>query len=109
MVSWSPCCSMPKKATGLPVAAMASATFFAHWSSMQITITAATLGLAPVPISVRKCSSRSAPNCRRPYGCGIASVPLMLLATASATAFERSSTGRMMTWLRTPTRPFSRR
>ena len=29
-------------------------------------------------------------------------------ATASQQAFEMSSTGRMMTWLRTPTRPFSR-
>ncbi len=27
IVSWSPCCSMPKYATGLPVAAMPSATF----------------------------------------------------------------------------------
>ena len=38
----------------------------AHWSSMQITTTAATFGLAPVPMRVRKCSSRSAPNCSRP-------------------------------------------
>src|ERR1043165_1429640 len=36
-------------------------------------------------------------------------VPLMLLATASQAEFDRSSSGRMMTWLRTPTRPFSRR
>src|SRR5688572_17727065 len=33
----------------------------------------------------------------------------MLFATASQAALERSSRGRMMTWLRTPTRPFSRR
>src|SRR5215472_6961449 len=33
----------------------------------------------------------------------------MLLATASQAALERSSSGRMTTWLRTPTRPFSRR
>src|SRR5512139_320882 len=33
----------------------------------------------------------------------------MLFATASAAALDRSSTGRMMTWLRTPIRPFSRR
>src|SRR5262245_2621656 len=33
----------------------------------------------------------------------------MLLATASQAAFERSSSGRMMTWLRMPTRPFLRR
>ena len=33
----------------------------------------------------------------------------MLLATASQAAFDRSSSGRMTTWLRTPTRPFSRR
>src|SRR5215813_1642868 len=36
-------------------------------------------------------------------------VPLMLWATASLAALERSSSGRTMTWLRTPTRPFSRR
>src|SRR4051812_14975992 len=108
MVSWSPWPSMPKYATGLPVSAMASATFFAQPSSMQITMTAATFGLHPVPMSVRKCSSRSAPNCRRPYGWGIAIVPLMLFATASAAALDRSSTGRMITWLRTPYRPFSR-
>src|SRR5215475_2441992 len=33
----------------------------------------------------------------------------MLLATASLAALERSSSGRMTTWLRTPTRPFARR
>src|SRR6476659_1167812 len=75
---------------------------------MPMTTTAATFGLLPVPISVRKCRSRSAPNCSRPYGWGIASVPLTLCATACAAALERSSTGRMITWLRTPTRPFSR-
>src|SRR5215467_12008666 len=45
MVSWSPCCSMPKYDTGLPVLAMPSATLFAQPGSMQITTTAATLGL----------------------------------------------------------------
>src|SRR5882672_8803668 len=39
----------------------------------------------------------------------MASVPLTLLATASLAAFDRSSSGRITTWLRTPTRPFSRR
>src|SRR5687768_6878167 len=39
----------------------------------------------------------------------MASEPLMLLATASHAELERSSSGRMSTWLRTPTRPFSRR
>src|SRR2546423_2774734 len=34
--------------------------------------------------------------------------PLMWCSTACAAALERSSTGRMITWLRTPTRPFSR-
>src|ERR1700704_5684122 len=33
----------------------------------------------------------------------------MLFATDSQAEFERSSSGRMTTWLRTPTRPFSRR
>src|SRR5215217_6681605 len=33
----------------------------------------------------------------------------MWLATASQAAFEMSSTGRITTWLRTPTLPFSRR
>src|SRR5207245_2396834 len=63
---WSPWPSMPKKETGLPVWAMPSATFFAQVSSMPITTTAATFGFEPVPMSVRKCSSRSAPNCSRP-------------------------------------------
>ncbi len=109
MVSWSPWPSMPKPTTGLPVLAMPSTTFLVQPSSMPITTTAATLGLLPAPIRVRKCRSRSGPNCRRPYGCGIAIVPLMATATASAAALERSSSGRMMTWLRTPTRPLSRR
>src|SRR5512134_3969110 len=39
----------------------------------------------------------------------MASAPLMLCATASHAAFDRSSTGSTITWLRTPTRPFSRR
>ena len=109
IVSWSPWPSMPKPTTGLPVSAMPSTTFLVQPSSMPMTTTAATFGLQPAPIRVRKCRSRSAPNWSRPYGCGIASAPLMLFATASAAAFERSSSGRMMTWLRTPTRPFSRR
>ena len=66
IVSWSPWRSMPKPTTGLPVAAMPSTTFFVQPSSMPITTTAATFGLQPVPISVRKCRSRSAPNCSRP-------------------------------------------
>src|SRR3546814_2997378 len=33
----------------------------------------------------------------------------MLLATFSQAALERSSSGRITTWLRMPTRPFSRR
>ena len=45
IVSWSPCSSMPKPATGLPVAAIPSTTFFVHCSSMPMTTTAATLGL----------------------------------------------------------------
>src|SRR5262245_61012790 len=109
MVPRSPVPSMPKPVTGLPVLAMPSTTRLVQPSSMPITTTAATLGFAPVPIRVRKCSSRSAPNCSLPYACGSAIVPLMLLATASLDAFDRSSSGRMITWLRTPTRPFSRR
>src|SRR6478609_7956357 len=100
---------MPKPITGLPDFAMPSTTRLVQPSSMPITTTAATFGLLPVPISVRKWRSRSAPNCRRPYGCGMAIAPLTLCATASAAALDRSSTGSTMTWLRTPTRPFSRR
>ena len=66
IVSWSPWPSMPKPTTGLPVAAMPSTTFFVQPSSMPMTTTAATFGLQPAPISVRKCSSRSAPNWSRP-------------------------------------------
>jgi hypothetical protein len=45
---------------------MPSTTFCVQPSSMPMTTTAATFGLQPVPIRVRKCSSRSAPNCSRP-------------------------------------------
>ncbi len=76
---------------------------------MPITTAAATFGFAPVPIIVWKNRSRSAPNWSRPYGCGMASVPGMARATDSATALDRSSTGRMTTWLRMPTRPSGRR
>ena len=41
-------------------------TSWVHFSSMPITMTAATFGLLPAPIKVRKWRSRSAPNCRRP-------------------------------------------
>src|ERR1700730_1262051 len=39
----------------------------------------------------------------------MASVPLMVPATASQAEFDRSSSGKRSTWWRTPTRPFSRR
>ena len=66
MVAMSPWPSMPKPTTGLPVLAMPSTTRPVQPSSMPMTTTAATFGLEPVPISVRKCRSRSAPNCSRP-------------------------------------------
>ena len=66
IVSWSPCSSMPKPVTGLPVAAMPSTTRLVHWSSMPMTTTAATFGFAPVPISVRKWCARSRRTPARP-------------------------------------------
>ena len=60
-------------------------------------VAAATFGFLPVPIIVLKCNSRSAPNCNLPYEWGKAIVPLILFATASAHAFEISSTGRIIT------------
>ncbi len=66
---------MENAATGLPVLAMPSTTRGVQFGSMPMTTTAATLAFAPVPIIVRKCSSRSSPNCSRPYACGSASVP----------------------------------
>ena len=66
MVSMSPCCSMEKHAVGLPVAAIPSAISRVQPGSIPITTQAATLALEPVPIMVRKCSSRSSPNCKRP-------------------------------------------
>ena len=54
MVAMSPWPSMPKPMTGLPVLAMPSTTRLVQPSSMPITTTAATFGLEPVPISVRK-------------------------------------------------------
>ena len=62
----SPRPSIEKAATGLPVAAMPSATRLVQFGSMPMTTAAATFGLDPVPISVRKCISRSGPNCSRP-------------------------------------------
>ena len=66
MVSKSPFCSIEKPSTGLPVLAMPSTITWVHSGSMPITTTAATFGLAPVPMMVRKCRSRSSPNCSRP-------------------------------------------
>ncbi len=66
IVSKSPFCSIEKPATGLPVSAMPSTITLVHSGSMPMTMQAATLGLAPVPIIVRKCRSRSSPNCSRP-------------------------------------------
>ena len=54
MVLKSPFCSIEKAATGLPVASMPSAIRLVQPGSMPMTTTAATLGLAPVPIMVRK-------------------------------------------------------
>ena len=62
----SPFCSIEKPATGLPVSAMPSTMRLVQPGSMPMTTQAATLGLAPVPIMVRKCRSRSSPNCSRP-------------------------------------------
>ena len=97
MVVSSPLPSMCSPRTGLPVAAMPSTTRFVQPGSMPITSTAATFGLAPQPMMVRKCRSRSSPYCRRPYECGSAIVPCTLFATPSQAAFEMSSTGRMRT------------
>ena len=57
---------MDSASTGLPVAAMPSAIRLVQLGSMPMTTAAATLGLAPVPIIVSKCRSRSGPNCSRP-------------------------------------------
>jgi len=62
----SPERSIEKPSTGLPDARMPSAKRSVQLGSMPITMTAAMLGLVAVPISVRKCSSRSSPNCKRP-------------------------------------------
>ena len=54
MVFRSPFCSIEKAATGLPVSAMPSAIFWVQPGSMPTTMQAATFGLEPVPIMVRK-------------------------------------------------------
>jgi hypothetical protein len=67
--SWvrrSPWPSIQNPSTGLPDAAMPSTTRAVQFGSMPTTTAAATFGFAPVPISVRKVSSRSSPNCSRP-------------------------------------------
>ena len=65
-VAMSPLPSIQKPATGFPVFAMPSTMRCVQPGSMPMTMQAATFGLEPVPIIVRKCRSRSAPNCRRP-------------------------------------------
>ena len=59
-------CGESDTTTGLPVLAMPLTTRSVQLSSMPMTTTAATLGFDPVPMSVRKNRSRSAPNCSRP-------------------------------------------
>src|ERR1700741_780468 len=53
-VAMSPFPSIEKPATGLPVLAMPSTTFWVHRGSIPMTTHAATFGLEPVPIIVRK-------------------------------------------------------
>src|SRR3972149_3154160 len=68
IVRRSPLPSIAKPPPGLPVFAMPSTPRPAQPGSMPMTTTAATLGLAPVPISVRKGGSRSQPNWGGPRG-----------------------------------------
>ena len=89
----SPKPSIEKPSTGLPDLAIPSTMRFVQFGSMPMTTTAEMLGLDPTPMSVRKVSSRSSPNCSRPNACGSASVPGTRAATPSAAALERSSTG----------------
>ena len=108
IIVWiSPAPSILKPSTGFPVVAIASTIFFVHFGSIPITTQAATFGFFPVPIIVSKNNSRSAPNWSLPYACGIAKVPFILFATASAQAFEISSTGSITTWFLVPTLLFS--
>ena len=51
---------------GLPVVAIPSTIRPVQPGSMPITTQAATFGFEPMPMSVRKKSSRSSPNCNRP-------------------------------------------
>ena len=96
-------------ATGLPVAAMPSATFFAQPSSMPITTTAATLGFAAGADQRAEVQVEVRAELQPAIGCGMRERALDVVARRPrAAAFDRSSTGRMMTWLRTPMRPFSR-
>src|SRR5579862_1039111 len=53
-VAMSPFPSIEKPATGLPVLAIPSTTFWVQPGSMPMTTQAATFGLDPVPIIVRK-------------------------------------------------------
>jgi hypothetical protein len=62
----SPCRSIANPATGLPAAPIPLAISSVQFGSIPITTAAATFGFAPVPISVWKKRSRSAPNCSRP-------------------------------------------
>ena len=91
IVSWSPCSSMPKPSPACRSRRCRRPRAWSSSSSMPITTTAATFGLLPAPISVRKCRSRSAPNCSRPYGCGMRQRALDVVRDRFA---PRHSTGR---------------
>ena len=62
----SPFPSILNPSTGFPVFAISSTTFFVHFGSIPITITAATFGFFPAPIIVLKNNSKSLPNCNLP-------------------------------------------
>src|SRR3982074_2562149 len=69
-VAMSPFPSMEKPATGLPVLAMPSTTFWVQPGSMPMTTHAETFCVAQLPLTVPECNSCSSPNCSRPYACG---------------------------------------
>ena len=75
---------------------------------MPITTTAATFGFEPGADQRAEVQVEVGAELQPPVGVRQRHRALDVVRHRLAAAFDRSSTGRMITWLRTPMRPFSR-
>ena len=93
----------------LAVFAMPSTTRPVQDGSIPMTTQAATLGFDPVPDERAEEQLEILTELQPAVGMGERQRALDVVCDRLARGIRRSSSGRMTTWLRTPTRPFSRR